>query len=57
MVLIFARIRNAQFYLVFTQTTRDADFEKIIQEHEPGTGTFSVAFKNVKMQKILTLSP
>ena len=28
MVIIFAQFRNAQFYLVFTQTARDADFEK-----------------------------
>ena len=41
MVLIFAEIRNAQFYFILTQTIRDADFQKkIIQEHEPGNGTF-----------------
>ena len=38
MASIFARIRDAQFYLVFIKTTRDLDFEKNIQEHEPGTG-------------------
>ena len=26
--LIFARIRDDQFHFVFTQTTRDANFEK-----------------------------
>ena len=52
--LIFARIRDDQFYFVFTQTTRDANFEKkIIQEHEPGNGTFLINCNEIKIQKIL----
>ena len=55
MTLIFARFREAHFYLVFTQTTRDANFVKNIQENEPGNGTFLIDFKKGKFQKILKI--